>query len=237
MKGGHALVFGASGVIGRAIADAFAKSDVKVTGVGRRAETRGSAPAFRYLPLDPVDAPDGLHALAADAPYDRVVWAQGTNANDSLYTFDRDAFARVLNANVLYVAESLAYLLKNGLLARGSRLCVISSIWQTAARQDKLSYSVSKAALQGLVLSAATDLARDDHVINAILPGVLDTQMTRAMLSPAQIAKVEEKTLFKRLPRLDDVVAAALFLCSAENRSINGQFVAVDLGFRHAHIL
>lgn len=237
MTSGHALVFGASGVIGRAIADALVDGDVAVTGVGRHAPKDGPAPAFRTLQIDPVDAPDGLEALTASAPYDRVIWAQGMNANDSLYTFDREAFTRVLGANVLYVAETLSYLLKNGLLAKGARLCVVSSIWQTAARQDKFSYSVSKAALQGLVLSAATDLARDGHVINAILPGVLDTQMTRAMLSPAQIAKVEDKTLFKRLPYLEDVVSAALFLCSPDNRSMTGQFVAVDLGFRHAHIL
>src|SRR5262249_41630085 len=123
------------------------------------------------------------------------------------------------------------------LLAKDARLCVISSIWQTLSRQNKLSYSVTKAALQGFVLSTAVDLGRDGYLINAILPGALDTPMTRRMLKPKQIKALESATFFNRLPTLADVANLALFLCSEQNTSITGQFIAADLGFRHARIL
>ena len=84
-------------------------------------------------------------------------------------------------------------------LAGGARLCVISSIWQTSARPNKLSYMVSKAALQGLVLSAATDLAERGILVNAVLPGALDTPMTRQNLTAEQIDRIAGMTKFDRL--------------------------------------
>jgi NAD(P)-dependent dehydrogenase (short-subunit alcohol dehydrogenase family) len=122
-------------------------------------------------------------------------------------------------------------------LASGARLCVISSVWQTVARPNKLSYMVSKAALQGLVLSAATDLAERGILINAVLPGAIDTPMTRQNLTPDQIERVAGMTKFDRLAALGDVAALVAFLCSAANTSITGQFVAVDLGFQNARLV
>ena len=63
----------------------------------------------------------------------------------------------IYQANVAYILVTLKALLSASLLAPSSRLCIISSIWQKLARQNKLSYTVSKAALQGLVLSAAVE--------------------------------------------------------------------------------
>jgi NAD(P)-dependent dehydrogenase (short-subunit alcohol dehydrogenase family) len=94
-------------------------------------------------------------------PYTAVCWAQGANLNDSVHTFDRDKHLDLYEANVVYILVTLKALLDAELLAPAARLCVISSIWQNLARQQKLSYCVSKAALQGLVLSAAADLADD----------------------------------------------------------------------------
>jgi Dehydrogenases with different specificities (related to short-chain alcohol dehydrogenases) len=66
---------------------------------------------------------------------------------------------------------------------------VISSIWQNIARQNKLSYCVTKAALQGLIQSLMIDLGSAGHLVNAVLPGVLDTQMTRNNLLAEQLQK------------------------------------------------
>ena len=119
----------------------------------------------------------------------------------------------------------------------GARLAVVSSIWQERARADKLSYTVTKAAVGGLVRSAAVDLGTAGHLVNGVLPGVLDTPMTAANLSVAQIADVAGKTTLGRLPDLDTLAELICFLCSAENNSISGQSVAVDLGMSNAHLL
>jgi 3-oxoacyl-[acyl-carrier protein] reductase len=226
------LLFGASGAIGGAIRTHFEGLGWRVVGAGRRAQPGAGAD----IAYDPLTAADGK-ALTSAAPYDAVCWAQGANGNDSVYNVDIAKHRALYEANCLFVVQSLQHLLAHKLLAKPARLCVISSIWQEMARQEKLSYCMTKAALKGLVLSAAADLARDGHLINAVLPGVLDTPMTRANLTPAQIAVFENATGFKRLPQLADVAHAVESVLSARNHSITGQFIEVDLGFSHVRIV
>ena len=178
-----------------------------------------------------------VSALKELGPFDAVCWAQGVNCNDSVYDVDITNHERVYRANVLYVLSSLQTLLLEKLLRKPARLCVVSSIWQKLARQSKLSYCISKAALQGLVLSAAADLARDGHVINAVLPGVIDTPMTRRNLSEEQVRKVEESTLFRRLPTLEEVASTVFKLCKSDTTAITGQFISIDLGYSSVRVI
>ncbi len=232
-----ALVFGASGMIGSQVALGFRRDGIDVVGFGSRPKSDIRADVtFSYVQLG--RSPEEVQrAVARHAPYDRVVWAHGVNSNDSIYDVDRQKLIATFEANVVYVAETMRFILSKALVAPASRFCVVSSIWQTIARQNKLSYSVSKAALQGFVASAAVDLATDGHLINGVLPGVLDTDMTRAMLTADQLARVEEATLFRRLPKMADVVAAVLFFCSEANSSVTGQSLAIDLGLRNVRLL
>jgi hypothetical protein len=222
-----ALVFGGSGQIGAACAEALRSQGFDVIATGRQ----GSEGIAAYDPLS------NKLALPGEGPFDAVVWAQGANLSDSILDFDIERHRAIYDANVLFVLESLHGLLATDRLAEGARLCVISSVWQTAARPNKLSYMVSKAALQGLVLSAATDLAERGILVNAVLPGAIDTPMTRQNLTNEQIGRIAGMTKFNRLAALGDVAALAAFLCSPANTSITGQFVAVDLGFQNARLV
>jgi 3-oxoacyl-[acyl-carrier protein] reductase len=177
---------------------------------------------------------DQLHTYGQ---FDAVCWAQGKNCNDSIYTFNVEQHRDVFEANVVYILQSLSVLLNEGLLKTPARLCVISSIWQDISRQNKLSYGVSKAALKGLILSLANDLGVDGHLINAVLPGALDTPMTRKNLSVDQLAKITSSTQFMRLPNLEDVSNAVHYLCSTDNSGVTGQFVKIDLGFSDVRII
>ena len=224
-------------MIGSSVAAAFARQGLATIGLGSRpAAEIALAGDFSYRQV--ARSPEAVRAaIVENAPYDRVVWAHGVNRNDSVYDVEPGDLVATFEANVVFVAQTLRVLLDGALVRPCTRFCVVSSIWQTIARQNKLSYCVSKAALQGLVASAAVDLARDGHLISGVLPGVVDTEMTRAMLSPEQIERVTSATLFDRLPAMADVVAAVLFLCSESNRSITGQFLAVDLGIRNVRLL
>jgi 3-oxoacyl-[acyl-carrier protein] reductase len=177
---------------------------------------------------------DQLHAYGQ---FDAICWAQGKNCNDSIHAFNVEQHREVFEANVVYILQSLSVLLKEHLLKMPARLCVISSIWQDISRQNKLSYGVSKAALKGLVLSLANDLGTDGHLINAVLPGALDTPMTRQNLSTEQLTKITSSTQFGRLPNLEDVTNAVHFLCSTENSGVTGQFIKIDLGFSDVRIV
>jgi 3-oxoacyl-[acyl-carrier protein] reductase len=224
----RALVFGATGAIGGAVSATLAAAGDDVV---RTTRSAARAEAGSLVVVDPFDAGCGLTALAGAAPFDAVVWAQGVNCNDSVLDFDLDAHVEVLKANCVFVAATLAELLRMDLVADSARLCVISSIWQTMARGQKLSYTVSKAALAGLVHSAAADLAGRNILINAVLPSVTDTAMTRAMLSAEQIDRFAAETGFERLTSLDDVAATVAFLCSAQNTGVTAQSIPVDLGY------
>ncbi len=226
----QALVFGASGAIGSAIADRLAAAGFTVHGTSR--DGGGDT-----IALDPIAAPDGLTALDDLPALDAVVWAQGANLNDAATTVQRDAFEAVMAANVTYVVVTLAHLLRADRLARPARMVVISSIWEQVARPGKFSYTVSKAAIGGLVRAASIDLAAEGHLINAVGPSVTDTPMTRAMLSDAQIDGVAGQTGFGRLTSLGDVAGLTAHLCSAANTGVTGQSIAVDLGFSHARAL
>ncbi|MDQ3724061.1 MAG: SDR family oxidoreductase [Actinomycetota bacterium] len=226
----HALIFGASGAIGGAVADTLADAGFTVHGTSR--EGGGET-----IALDPIGAPDGLAALDDLPALDAVVWAQGANRNDAAATVEREGFEAVMAANVTYVVVTLARLLQGQRLARPARMVVISSIWQQVARPGKFSYTISKAAIGGLVRAAAVDLAASGHLINAIGPGVTDTPMTRAMLSGEQVDAVAGQTGFGRLTSLGDVAGLIAHLCSAANTGVTGQSIAVDLGFSHARAI
>lgn len=220
----RALVLGGHGAIGAAIADRLQQDGCEVL---RSARDTGE------LQVDPF-GPAGLAALDGAGPLDTVVWAQGANANDSVADLDLDVHEDVLRANVVYVSATLNRLLTNGTLQDGARLCVIGSVWQLLVRQSKFSYSVAKTAVTGLVRSAAVDLAPRGILVNGVLPGVVDTPMTRAMLTEEQQRAFAQATGFDRLVALQDVANAAAWLCSPDNTGVTGQLLAVDLGFSAA---
>lgn len=167
---------------------------------------------------------------------DAAVWAQGANYNDNIRTFDIEAHKRIYTANVTYILVSLQMLLNGNLLAPTAKLCIISSIWQNIAKQNKMSYGITKAALQGLVQSLAIDLGGSGILVNAVLPGALDTPMTRANLSSDQIARLEQMSPLGSLPSLADVCNLIGFLCSEANTGITGQFIAADRGLSYARL-
>jgi len=216
-----ALVVGGFGALGEAISSQLAADGASVLRASRHphpetptAVTLDDDVSFAALPL--------LQA---------VVWAHGVNVNDRVDTHTDADLARVLDANVVLVARQMRSLLGAGRVADGARFVVISSIWEGVARPGKFSYTVSKAAVGGLVRAASLDLAPRGILVNAVLPGVLDTPMTRSMLSPEQIAVVEGSTGHGRMATPESVATLVAYLCSSRNTGVSGQSLVVDLGF------
>lgn len=207
-----------------------------VTGVSR--SQRPDVADRRWVHYDPPGEGTSLSAFASYGPFDAICWAQGANRQDSVQDFDAAASADLYEANCLYVARSLNELLAANMLSpAGARLCVVSSIWQERARQTKLSYSMTKAALGGLVRSASVDLAADGHLINAVLPGVLDTPMTHAAMAPEQVQRVMKATPFNAIPTPDGIARLVGFLCSDQNTVLTGQSITADLGFSNVRLV
>jgi 3-oxoacyl-[acyl-carrier protein] reductase len=232
----HLLVFGASGAIGGYVVRSAVERGWKVSGVSRSLPP-SPIPGVHSIALDPLSTSFKPGELERFGPYTSVCWAQGSNINDSVYNLDINLHRQIYDANCTYILITLQALLQSAALAPVSRLCLISSIWQNLARQSKLSYCMSKAALQGLVLSASADLAAEGHLMNAVLPGALETPMTRKNLTEEQIDRLTSATGHHRLATLADVASLVCYLCSPENTGITGQFIAADLGFSHVRIV
>ena len=220
------LVIGGSGAIGSAVVNQFVQKEFQVWTSSRSTGEK----AKQQIQLLGESKADRLSLQ--DAPtFDAVVWAQGANRNDTITDVEEDAFARLIQANVGFVVSTMSSLLFSKKITNGARLCLVSSIWQHAIRSNKLSYSISKSALSGLVQSAALDLANQNILVNAVLPGVLDTPMTHSVLSNDQINSVALRTGFARLVTPQEVAALCYFLCSEANTALTGQSLVADLGF------
>jgi len=236
----HALIFGATGVIGESIGSAFIEQGYSVIGVYRK-ESQPAKLNNRFLwvawDIESSNFTKDLSIILKDKKINCIVWAQGINFNDSVDSFNEHKHLEMYEANVVFILKTLKLILNENILENDSRLCIISSIWQNIARQSKMSYCITKSALHGLVQALSIDLGPRGILINAILPGALDTPMTRSNLTPQQIERIESATPLGSLPCLNDLNSLALYLCSIGNTGLTGQFITVDRGFSHARII
>jgi NAD(P)-dependent dehydrogenase (short-subunit alcohol dehydrogenase family) len=152
------------------------------------------------------------------------------NFNDTIDTFNYDNFNKILEGNVSFILNTLHYLLDKNKIVDGAKMVIISSIWEEFTRENKLSYSISKSALSGLVKNIAYDLSKRNILVNNVLPGVIDNEMSRKTLNVNQIEYIKNYMNFNRLVDLDDVYRTVKFLVT-ENTGITGQSIKVDLGF------
>jgi 3-oxoacyl-[acyl-carrier protein] reductase len=112
---------------------------------------------------------------------------------------------------------------------------VIVNIASIAGRahglKDRAAYVASKTGLIGLTREAARELAAFNIRVNAVCPGVIETEMTAALRQDqAMVTKWLEDIPQGRLGRVDDVVSVVLFLCSEAAAYLTGQAINVDGG-------
>lgn len=103
----------------------------------------------------------------------------------------------------------------------------ISSIVGIEGNAGQTAYSASKAGILGLTKSAAKELSQFNIRVNAIAPGLIETDMTRH-LTPAAIDNFVKKSSLKKIGKPDDVAKVILFLASEKAQSITGQVIPVD---------
>lgn len=217
------LVVGARGSIGSAVVTALSARGDDVIGTTHLENLRGLV----HFP----SISDGIRASVEKLPeLSSVVFCQGVNRNDKLGNLPKDSLVEMLSANVVYCSNVLDALVAASKIVNGARVVVISSIWQEIARNNKFSYSVSKAALGGFTRSAAADLAERKILVNAVLPGPINNEMTLSALSNKQIDALKNATPLRQLTEPQDVASLVEFLTSSRNRSISGQSIVIDCG-------
>jgi NAD(P)-dependent dehydrogenase (short-subunit alcohol dehydrogenase family) len=218
----RALIFGARGSIGNYIFNELRKEDITVLGTTSNPDNVSENVILVKN--------NNFDSLTNIEPVDIIIWANGDNCNDNIETYNNEIFNRIIDANVTFILNTLNFLLKNNKINDGAKMTIISSIWEELSRDNKLSYSISKSALSGLVKNASYDLSRRNILINNVLPGVIDNEMSQKTLSSAQFNYIKNYMQFGRLVTLSDVYKTVKFLV-IDNTGITGQSIKVDLGF------
>ena len=170
--------------------------------------------------------------------FDAVVFAQGANINDSVITSSLEDLNRLFEANVSFISENTKALLSHNLIKQKGKIVILSSLWEQLTRQDKMAYTVTKAAVGGLVRSMAVDLGNSKGIlVNGLLPGIVETPMSRGLLSAKQMENIEAQTPGHKLTVPEDVANATYLLGCEDNTAISGQSLFVDYGFAIARVI
>ena len=220
------LIFGSTGTLGGAILDKYRSEKWDVTCAVRKAVNDCDI----QLPL--------TSAILAGKKFDAVVFAQGANVNGSAMQTGTKELNELFEANVTVIAESVSTLMGADAINQGGRVVILSSLWEQFTRQEKFAYSVTKAAVGGLVRSLAVDLGRQKKIlVNGILPGIINSPMVARTLSPEQIANVVSQTPIGELATPVDVANSVYMFGSNLNTGISGQSIFVDRGFSVARTI
>jgi 3-oxoacyl-[acyl-carrier protein] reductase len=114
---------------------------------------------------------------------------------------------------------------------RWGRIVNIGSIFGVVSKEFRAPYSASKFALDGMTAALAAEVASEGILANCVSPGVIDTELTRQVLSEAGIAELVTRIPIRRLGKPEEVAALVAWLVGPENTYISGQNIVIDGGF------
>jgi 3-oxoacyl-[acyl-carrier protein] reductase len=160
-----------------------------------------------------------------------AVWAQGVNRSSSISTYDKETFDELIDVNVGFILGTVQVLCNRNLLISGTNLVMVSSIWSSLSKPNKLEYSISKAAVSALARSLSVDLGAQGICVNSIAPGPVESPMTSAQLSPADLSRIIGETPLKRLVTLDEVANLITTLAAGLLAGVTGQEIILDGGW------
>ena len=237
------LVTGASGEIGREIAKAFAKEGYKVAihyNNNEKAANELKALLLNNGAEAEVFKADLLKNQEIKKLAASVIETMGridvlvNNAGVSLVkpfldTEDNEGAELVL-LNLVSAMALSKYAAEDMLKRKSGRIINISSVWGISGASCEVYYSASKAGMIGFTKALASELAPSGITVNAVAPGVIDTQMN-AHLSKSEKSELEKEIPAGRFGNGYDVAKLVLFLASSDADYIIGQAVNISGGF------
>ncbi len=238
LDGRTALVTGASGGIGAAIARALHAQGANVALSGTRLDALEAlamelGERAHVCPADLRDAsePDALIEAAekVTGPLHILVNNAGMT-RDMLAIRMRDAdWQSVLDVDLSAPFRLSRAALRGMLRRRGGRIINISSIVGATGNAGQANYAAAKAGLVGMSKALAQEVASRGITVNVVAPGFVATNMTDA-LSDAQKAKLAESIPLGRMGQPDDIAASVVYLASDEAAWVTGATLHVNGG-------
>lgn len=238
LDGKTALVTGASGGIGSAIARALHGQGAIVALSGTRRDALDALAAelgerAHVCPADLRDpaAADALVAAseAAAGPLHILVNNAGLTRDMLALRMKDEDWQTVLDVDLSAPFRLARAALRGMLRRRAGRIIGISSIVGTTGNAGQANYAAAKAGLVGMSKALAQEVASRGVTVNVVAPGFIDTPMTH-VLSDAQKAKLAEAIPLGRLGRPDDIASSVVYLASDEAAWITGATLHVNGG-------
>jgi 3-oxoacyl-[acyl-carrier protein] reductase len=238
-RAGCALVTGASRGIGAAIARALA-ADGWMVGVGYRSDSARANAVVEAIQRDgrratavagdvsDPGAPDELFGQLEEAfgrPVLALVNNAGVNHDDLAPSMSDEEWSIVIDTNLNAAFRLTRRALRGMLRARAGRIVNISSVAALRANPGQANYAAAKAGLMAFTKTVAVEVARRGITVNAVAPGLIDTEMT-AGVSDDLLAAVPAH----RIGTPEEVAACVSFLASEKASYVTGAVLTVDGG-------
>ncbi len=237
-----ALVTGAGRGIGHAIAIRLAQEGARIASVSRtEANAQRTADEINATRADAakayaVDVADhaavqtsGARILEEFGRVDILVNNAGVTRDGLSMRMSTEDWDTVLNTNLKGAFNVVQSVMRAMIKQRSGRIINISSVIGLIGNAGQANYAASKAGLIGFTKSLARELASRGITVNALAPGLIETDMTSVL--PEELRKqILSKIPLGTLGQPDDIASAVAFLASAEAKYITGQVLAVDGG-------
>ena len=240
LSGKVAIVTGASRGIGRGIASALAARGAVVVAAARGDNAAATVAAIQAaggraesVALDVTEAPS-IEALVSGTlerhgRIDILVNNAGIARDQLLLRMKRDDWDQVIATNLTAAFTCVQAVLKPMIKQRAGRIISISSVVGQMGNAGQANYAASKAGLIGFSKAMAREVASRNITVNVVAPGLIETDMTKAVTDKAQGEWAAQIPL-GRVGTVADVAAAVCFLASDEAAYITGHVLAVNGG-------
>ena len=232
------LITGGARGIGRAMVELFSERGYRVAFTYKKSDEKANELAKRTGSLaikadseKPSDIEDAIVRASEFLGSVDVLINNAAVASSALLTdISLEEWNRVMNTSVtgafLYTKGVLSQMINK----KRGRIINISSIWGITGSSCEVHYSTAKAALIGFTKALAKELGPSGITVNAIAPGVIDTDMN-AEYSDEDIAALCDDTPVGRVGKPTEIAEAALFLASDKASFITGDVINVSGGF------
>lgn len=241
LEGKVAIITGSSRGIGYAVAEKFLDNGAKVAVLGSREESANKALAslsekydqenFKgYWPklTDEESVKEFVEKVLSDfGKIDILVNCAGVSDNIPSIDADLAHFANVMNINVNGTYNMIHKILPHFIEKKGGVIVNFSSMVSKNGQQLGVAYPASKFAINGLTISLARELGPYGIRVNAVAPGVTNTDMVK-VLPKEQIEPVKQMIPLKRIGEPEDVANAVLFLASDMASYVSGEILYCD---------